>query len=279
MTYINFPNPSNIPTTNVVDRRILTAPNQVIIQSHTTVSPPKVSLSGAFKPKKAGKNTSHIVFVLDDSASMRAHAPGTISGFNEFLKSQKQDAIDTGIETFVTLFKFDGGDLKCVYMKQKIEEAEELTEKTYTPNGWSTNLYDAMGGAMMKINELLSETKKKDRSSIIVNILTDGRENSSKVFEDSEIKKMIEKAEAKNWSFMFLGANINAVAESSKLGFSVNNTMQYTTQNISETIATASAMTSRLKSGYARGLDSMALYETQGFTEAERKTAVGDKDV
>ena len=244
---------------------------QPITLVQTVVTKP--SLADAFKPKRAGKKTSHVVFVLDDSGSMQDCRQATISGYNEFLQLQKEDAKKTGIPTFVSLYKFDGRNVNSVFNRVSVEEVEGLNEKTYNPQGM-TNLYDAIGGVMMQINTQLTAKKKEDRDSVIITILTDGHENSSRTFDNTNIKQMVEKAEGKNWGFMFLGANIDAFAAGSSLGFNSNNTMQYDTASMGNTMRSASAMTSRMKMAYASGMDTSATYATTAFTDAERTSAV-----
>lgn len=239
----------------------------------STVTAPAVNLAEAFKPKRAGTKTSHIIFVLDDSGSMQTCRAATISGYNEYLQAQKKDALETGIPTFVSLYKFDGSSVNAVFNRVSVNEVEELNEKSYDPQGL-TNLYDAIGGVMMNINSQLSANKKADRDSIIITILTDGAENASRTFNNSTIKQMVEKAEGKNWGFMFLGANIDAFAAGSSLGFTANNTMQYDTASMGNTMRSASAMTSRMKSAYASGMDTDATYASTAFTFAERTAAV-----
>lgn len=264
--YVNFP-------TSGFPQQINITPNTTLIQS--TVAKP--SLAEAFKPKRAGKKTSHIIFVLDDSGSMQSCRAATISGYNEYLQSQKKDAVETGIPTFVSLYKFDGRSVNCVFNRVAADEVKELDEKSYDPQGM-TNLYDAIGGVMMQINGQLAANKKADRDSIIITILTDGAENSSKTFNNTTIKQMVEKAEGKNWGFMFLGANINAFAAGSSLGFNVNNTMQYDTASMANTMRSASAMTSRMKGAYASGMSTDATYASASFTDQERASAVSKDD-
>lgn len=242
-----------------------------LVQNHPT------QLAESFKPKRAGKKTSHVVFVLDDSGSMQSCRDTTISGYNEYLQMQKKDARETGIPTYVSLYKFDGSSVTALFNRIPVNEVSELNRDTYNPRG-GTNLYDAIGGVMMQINSDLQKHKKADRDSVIVTILTDGEENSSRTFDSANIKIMVEKAEAKNWGFMFLGANINAFAASSLLGFNTNNTMQYTSSNMAETIRSASAMTSRMKAAYASGMETSATYASVGFTDQERALAVGETD-
>jgi Mg-chelatase subunit ChlD len=269
MTHINFPNGNY---TNTFSQTTI-LPHTTIIQS----APVKPSLAEAFKPKRAGTKTSHVIFVLDDSGSMQSCRAATISGYNEYLQAQKKDALETGIPTFVSLYKFDGSSVKTVFSRVSVEEVKDLDEQSYNPQGM-TNLYDAIGGVMMQINSQLSASKKADRDSIIITILTDGAENSSRTFNNSIIKQMVEKAEGKNWGFMFLGANINAFVAGSSLGFNANNTMQYDTASMGNTMRSASAMTSRMKTAYASGMDTTLVYASTSFTDQERTSAVSKDD-
>lgn len=247
--------------------------------STVAAAPVVQDLGSAFKPKRAGKNPklSHIVFVLDESSSMSSCWDQTISGYNEYLKAQKEDAEKTGIKTLVSLYKFNGYDVRAIFDRQDVAEVQPLDKNSYRPSG-GTNLLDAMGGVMMKINALLAEKKKDDRESVIITILTDGEENQSRTFRNADIKVMVEKAEGKNWGFMFLGANIDAFHAGAAMGFNHNNTMQFSTANAAETMRGASAMTSRMKSAYATGMDTGATYAATAFFDSERSAAVGDKD-
>lgn len=249
--------------------------NNIWGQAPLPTAPVVSTLGSKFAHKRAGKKTSHVVFVLDDSASMRSSREATISGYNEYLKRQKKDAKESNIKTYVSLYKFDGYNVTCVFDRVNIKKVNKLTKDDYNPNGM-TNLYDAIGGVMLRINEVLSGSKKSNRDSIIITILTDGHENASRTFNAINVKQMVEKAEGKNWGFMFLGANIDAFAAGSVLGFGVNNTIQYGMNNIENTINLASDMTSRMKSAYSRGIDTTVAYASAGFTEDERSLATGE---
>lgn len=252
-------------------------PNQFL--TGLTTTPIKQDLVAAFKPKRAGKNSklSHIVFILDESSSMHSCWDSTISGYNEYLVGQRTDAERTGIETIVSLYKFNGSQVNCVFDRIDVKSVKPLDKNSYRPSG-GTNLHDAFGGVMMQVNNLLSSKKKGERESVIITVLTDGEENQSRTFLASDIKGMVEKAEAKSWGFMFLGANIDAFLAGSALGFSVSNTMQYDVHNIGDTVRAASAMTSRMKSAYASGMDTSSTYASTAFTVEERAASVGKLD-
>ena len=252
-----FPNP---PINNIIKNNIQNSDNGSIYGE-------------SFKPKKAGTKTSHVIFVLDYSSSMQSCKESTISGFNEFLDTQAKDEKDNGIKTYVSLYIFDGQSVKCSYACKHISKVDKLTTQSYDPSG-TTNLYDAIGGVILNLNKDLESKKKKERDSIIVSILTDGQENCSQSFSQKDIKYMIEKAEAKNWGFIFLGANIDSFSVGKNLGFTQDNIMQYNTTKMENTMRAASNMTSRMKSAYAQNLDTKSVYEESAFTDTERKGSV-----
>lgn len=269
MTYIKhgplhdpfYPNgvwPTNLPTTD--------------IKTTTTVVSSKIeqSLGFSFKPKRPGTKTSHVVFVLDDSASMQSCRDTTISGYNEFLETQKADAVSKNIPTFVSLYKFDGDNVTGVFVRKSVAECEPLSFEQYNPQGM-TNLNDAIGGVMMNINADLKKTAKADRDSIIVVILTDGQENSSRSFRAGDIKQMVSKAQEKNWGFIFLGANIDAYATGNTYGFSKDSIVQYNTSKMGGTMRAASGMVSSMKSAYASGMTTESATQTAALSDTEKK--------
>jgi hypothetical protein len=206
---------------------------------------------------------------------MLEHKTQTISGFNEFLEAQRKEAITNNVITYISVLKFNGYSVTTYFNHEKIENVKNLTEKDYEPNG-STNLLDAMGTAIVYTNELLQQYKKKYRESVIIITMTDGQENTSHVYKNNDIKTMVNKAESKNWSFIFLGANIDAFAEGQNYGFRKENTLQYDTININNTIVNASNMTTRLHNSYSRGLSTDDAYSASAFTESERATSINE---
>jgi len=225
-----------------------------------------------FKPKKCGEKTTHVVFILDSSSSMSYNKDATISGYNEYLATQKAEAKESGIETVISLYTFNGSGVKCVLDRVSSEEVKDLTTEDYNPNGM-TNLFDAIGNVMFNVNHDLKRSKKENRDNIVITILTDGQENASKEFTNSDIKTMVEMAESKNWAFLFLGANINAFALGSTFGMRNENTIQYTMNNISDAVALASVATNKMKSGVRSGHSTVASYAS-AFNDADRAKVV-----
>lgn len=242
----------------------------IAAQTNPLISTQVSPLIEAFKPKKAGKKTSHVIFILDESSSMCSVREQTIQGFNEFLDTQR----NTDVPTFITLYKFNGTDVKQVYYRVDVNAVEALTTSDYDPNGM-TNLNDAIGGVMLKINGDLSSKKKKNRDSIMICVMTDGAENMSGTFRDTNIiKAYIEKAEGKNWGFTFIGADIDAFAAGSVYGFKASNTMQFDKGNISETMRSVGRYTNTSKVMFAEGSSLAAVETAAAYTTEEREEAV-----
>ena len=227
-----------------------------------------------FKPKQTGKNTSHVVFILDESGSMSSHYDQTLSGFNEFLETHKKDEIETKIPTFISLFKFNGFNVNQVYNREPVQGIAPLNKTSYRPSG-GTNLIDSIGAVMQTINQQLSSQRKSNRDHVIITILTDGEENSSKTFDNNDIKQMVSKAEEKNWAFIFLGANMDAFKTSSVWGFSQNNTLHYDTHTINAAIRSSADMSTRLKMSVSEGNTVASAYVSSAFTDKERNESNG----
>ena len=169
------------------------------------------------------KDYCHISVVLDRSGSMGSIRHDTIGGFNTFLKTQKESPG----EATLSLTQFDTEYL-LVHSFVPIQEVPELNERTFVPRG-ATALYDAIGLAIVGCGEKLAALSEEERpEKVILVILTDGEENSSREYSHSRIQGMIkEQSDKYNWEFVFLGANIDAKKVGDSLGVKLGNTMTY----------------------------------------------------
>jgi hypothetical protein len=167
-------------------------------------------------------NTSLIVVVLDRSASMGTVLMPTIEGFNSFLTNQKEVP---GAAT-TTLVQFDD-KYEVVYANKALTEAPLLTKETYIPRGF-TALFDAIGKTIDDVGASLAAMPESERPAKVVFVVqTDGFENASKKYSGDQIRAMVtHQRDTYNWDFVFLGANIDAVATAT--GFGMNPTMAVT---------------------------------------------------
>ncbi len=203
--------------------------------------------------KKAGTNGALAVIVLDGSGSMQSCIDSTISGFNEFLQAQQQSEINTD----VCAYTFHGGSVLTLIAEQPAVGIKPLTPYEYRTHGM-TNLLDAIGHAIHKTNKSIED--RESAPSVVMCILTDGAENSSIEYRRDQIKQLIAECEAADWTFMFLGANIDAFAVGNSLGLRQDSVLSYSTANMSSAMASMTQATERVKVARASGADTSAVY-------------------
>lgn len=205
-----------------------------------------------------------IKYVLDRSGSMINIWEQTISGFNEFKNEQaRQEG-----KAYITLTAFDqpgsrgnpihvgsgiNGRRKVESPKPAIENIYDVTDASevvdilpsaFSPRGM-TPLLDAIGISIEDVEDWLVSKENKDFDGKVLFVVnTDGLENASVEFTVEDIKKRIAEKEKEGWEFVFMGAGIDAVEESSKLGFSRGNTISYDSTPQSATMTNASLSSS-----------------------------------
>lgn len=168
------------------------------------------------------KNLTEMVFILDRSGSMGGLEKETIEGFNNLLKKQKKEKGEALITTMLFSDEFN-----LVHDRQPIRTVEPLTQEEYFVYG-CTALLDAIGLTISHIKKARKEMPKKDRPDrTIVVIITDGMENSSHLCNYAEIRERIAKCKKKDWEFLFLGANMDAIAEAAKFGINADRAVRY----------------------------------------------------
>lgn len=128
----------------------------------------------------------------------------TIDGFNETVQTIRdaQRRYEEQ-EHVVLLVVFNTSKIDTVYERVPVSNVKELTDESYNPD-CGTPLYDAMGSAL---NSLRPYVEKDDR--VLVTIITDGYENSSKEYSGAAIKALVDELKGKGWIFTYIGANQN----------------------------------------------------------------------
>lgn len=155
-----------------------------------------------------------ITMILDRSGSMGSIAAETIDGFNRFLQEQR---LLPG-RACLTLVQFD--DLyEVLYVARDLNEVPNLDYDTFQPRG-ATALLDAIGMSIRLATSRVLSVPPKDRpAQVIFVILTDGLENASSRFERRLVFDMIKhQRQTNNWTFLFMGANQDAISEAGSLG-------------------------------------------------------------
>lgn len=196
---------------------------------------------------------TEVIMVVDRSGSMEPLRDDAIGGFNTFLDEQKKQPGHMNL----TLVLFNQG-YEIVFAGKSIQDVAPLSHDTYVPGGM-TALLDALGQAINQTGVRLAAMEEQDRpSKVLLVVLTDGQENSSKEFTKAQISEMVKHQEEKHgWKIIFLSSDLNAVAD--------------VTQGPGAFVAAASAMDFApsgvgLRSAYRLANSAVTSYRTTGDT-------------
>lgn len=169
------------------------------------------------------KDLTELVLILDRSGSMSGLESDTIGGYNAMLEKQKKEAG----EAIITTVLFDDR-YELLHDRINLKGIAPITDKEYFVRG-STALLDAVGRTINKIGNVQKHTAVEQRAEHVMFVITtDGMENASREFSYEKIRKMIEHQKSKyGWEFIFLGANIDAIATAERFGISKDRATNY----------------------------------------------------
>lgn len=168
-------------------------------------------------------NTLEIVFVVDRSGSMHGTESDIIGGFNSMIREQREREQ----EAFVSTVLFSDTS-EVLYDRVKLDEVEPMTSADYRTGG-CTALLDAVGDAIKHIKNVHKYARKEDiPTKTLFVIMTDGNENSSHKYNNSQIKKMVkQQKEEALWEFIFVGADIDAFASAESIGVEAKRAVKF----------------------------------------------------
>jgi hypothetical protein len=199
---------------------------------------------------------TQLLVIVDRSGSMISCAEDMTGGLNTLFEEQAK----LPGKCVVDYVQFDN-QYELVFWDKPVSEARAQLN----PRG-STALLDAIGRGVTELGEKLAKLDEADRpGTVMVAIVTDGYENSSREWTTEKVKELIEKQQSQwNWDFVFLGANMDAVAEGEKFGIAAASSMTYDTHYSGGTTQSLSNYTSALRTtGHA------------AFSDEDRAKATG----
>ena len=173
--------------------------------------------------EKTSAEPVQIICILDRSGSMQSLAADTIGGYNSFIEKQKQQSGKAEVTTVLFDDQYekisDGVDLAKV---------EELTSAQYYARG-NTALLDAVGRTIMDtLGKMERDGICPAKRRVLVMIMTDGYENASKEYSKAAVKTLVEATTNDyKWNYIFIGANIDSVAEAGSIGIKARHAKNY----------------------------------------------------
>lgn len=183
------------------------------------------------------KKYAHIALVIDRSGSMSTIKEDMNKGLAEFLtetaKSFKGNIL-VDVVTFDTIVEKLFTDTPIADVKGEFVK----------PRG-GTALNDALGKTIVELGEKFARLSENERPGrVLVMVVTDGEENSSREYKTAQIKTMVtEQTKKYGWNFLFLGANIDSFAVGGGYGIQGGSTLNY--------VATASGVNNMTRSSVA----------------------------
>jgi len=194
------------------------------------------------------KNKLVVALLLDESGSMRSIKNAATSAVNEYIQSLKTDyetKPELG-EIYLSLITFSdnykrGENVRFIYNLRNVSEVSELTDEQYIPDG-GTPLLEAIGKTIESLDTVEERnpsnaghplagflTDDDGECKIMVVIQTDGEENGwNAEYTKDKVQELIAAREAKgNWTFLFLGAGIDAIQEGMKVGVSAGSSYAF----------------------------------------------------
>jgi uncharacterized protein YegL len=195
-----------------------------------------------------------IDLIVDRSSSMAELLKPTISGIREFVDIQKKaEGSDT---TTISLTTFDDK------VEQPVKDVPihefEFDEFLIAPRGM-TALYDAIGKQL--------ENMPFNIPRIVV-IITDGQDNSSRLFNPTAISAQITERRKHGWTFIFLAANQDAIAAGRTLSIPAETSCTFDCEEEGATMCAIRAASNAISRGQTSG-------EVIAFTQVEREESSG----
>lgn len=175
------------------------------------------------KPPKPDTVQSYIL--LDRTGSMSNIWDEALSSVNAYADSFAADApgaeiAGADIKTAVTVAVFDYQDgMQFDVLRDKVDPQawNTITNDEASPRGM-TPLFDAIG-------RIITRAEADNPEKAVIVIMTDGLENSSREFTKQGAKAALDRAQARGWEVVFLGAEFASFSDADAVGMASSKTM------------------------------------------------------
>lgn len=208
---------------------------------------------------------THIYLLLDRSGSMQSIKTDTEGGFAAFVEEQRR----AEGECLVTLAQFDDR-YEVVYAARPVADVPPLDLQ---PRG-TTALLDALGRLVTEAGaELAGLPEERRPGTVVVAVMTDGLENSSREWTHAAIRALVEQQTRDySWQFLYMGADQDAIEVGRDLGVPTGTSVTYARGRAADSLRVASAKVRDLRRD--RVLDAGASFAA--YSAAERAHLAGE---
>lgn len=141
---------------------------------------------------------------LDVSASMRSLVSAAVQDYNALIGDIRTSAADEGIDTIVSVVKCGVGQQGTVepfITNSNISVLKPITTREYSATGYSTPLFDSVGRLIEQLERVPDANDPE--VAFVVMAVTDGQDNSSRVWKHKIGAKIRELQATDRWTFVF----------------------------------------------------------------------------
>jgi hypothetical protein len=192
----------------------------------------------------------HSYILLDRTGSMEPIWSEALSSVNAYADGLA--SLDGGprVDADITLAVFDAQDGLQFDVLRKGVDAErwnDVTTNEVSPRGM-TPLYDAIG-------RIVSLAEKDRPEKAIIVIMTDGEENASTEMNNAAAKAALDRARAKGWEVVFLGAEFSNFDDAVGVGQTSSRNMAVSKDQLSDSMGRLADKSKAFASGAAPSVE------------------------
>jgi hypothetical protein len=193
------------------------------------------------------------LMIIDESGSMSSLKKATEESHLGILQKIKSECTEMpNLNQYVNTWVFDSNRIEEIQTLSKIQAGYKLKPIDLRPNG-STPLFDAIGKACSQLEIIMSNLKFQPEDTMVsVAVFTDGEENSSHVFTQGEVKRLVTRLKTQGWSFNYYGTDTSVEEMKERLAFDGGMVMEKSNSGFRAGMAQFSMSSSKLKSNWLK---------------------------
>ena len=193
------------------------------------------------------------LMIIDESGSMSSLKKATEESHLGILQKIKSECTEMpNLNQYVNTWVFDSNRIEEIQTLTKIQADDTLKAIDLRPNG-STPLFDAIGKACSQLEIIMSNLKFQPEDTMVnVAVFTDGEENSSRIFTQGEVKRLVTRLKTQGWSFNYYGTDTSVEEMKERLAFDGGMVMEKSNSGFRAGMLNFSMSSSKMKTDWLK---------------------------
>ena len=193
------------------------------------------------------------LMIIDESGSMSSLKKATEESHLGILQKIKSECTEMpNLNQYVNTWVFDSNRIEEIQTLTKIQADDTLKPIDLRPNG-STPLFDAIGKACTQLEIIMGNLKFQPEDTMVtVAVFTDGEENSSRIFTQGEVKRLVTRLKTQGWSFNYYGTDTSVEEMKERLAFDGGMVMEKSNSGFRAGMAQFSMSSSKMKTDWLK---------------------------